>query len=203
MTSRDPGRIEKAFPSRARNIMSKLQEFDAAVRSSVTYNPAEAERRNALAAEGSVTNRSRRSPSRPSAATRQSLTGVAERPDIQGWTSAEAMPHLCFPPDQYPQGVGPGSQWTCRCSAVWVADGIAWDEYPTDPSRSAQPLKPERWHYAHGGQPDVVDYQYQEGLYDWRPLGPYYVRLYRAMIDNQLQAMGMTAKAPVTWEELG
>lgn len=158
---------------------------------------------NALAAEASGGKTSRPSPGRPSAATRQSLTGVTEKMHQQGWVNPVAMPHLCFPPDQYPQQTGPGSRWICRCDAVWEAEGIAWDEYPTTPKR-LELLKPERWHYLKGtGQLDDKSYLDQEGLYDWRPLGPYYVKLYRAMIDNQLAALEGRTRDGFTWQELG
>lgn len=202
MTSqdRDPGKIAKAFPSRAQNMMASLRGFDSVVRAAAEQ---ELQKANELAAEGSARKTSSRSPSRPSAAMRSQLTGVTERNNRQGWTSAESMPHLCFPPDQYPQGAGPGSQWNCRCDAVWVADGIAWEEYPIDPSRSAQPLKPERWFYVEGGQLPAEEYRAQEDLYDWRPLGPYFVKLLRAMIDNQVAAMEGRMRDTTTWQELG
>ena len=160
MTSRDPGRIAQAFSGLSM-------------------------RGHELAAEGTSGKTSRRSPSRVSGAMRQRLTGVRENTDQQGWSEAPtALGHLCFPPDQYPSGVGPGSCWTCRCGAVWVASGLAWDEYPTDPTRTAQPLKPERWHYVEGGQLNAMEYKKQEDLYDWRPLGPYFVKLARILLDS-------------------
>lgn len=208
MTSRDPGKIARAFPSRAQGIMASLKGFDAMVRATVAPTAMAAardqaqEQSNAVAAEGSSGKTSRRSLSRMPSGLREQLTGVREDTLIQGWgPEVTALAHLCFPPDQYPSGVGPGSQWLCRCRAVWRAEGIAWDAYPTDPSRTAQPLKPEQWFYVEGGQLPAEDYRAQENLYDWRPLGPYYVRLYRAMIDNQLAALG--ERQPVTWEELG
>lgn len=182
---RDPGKIASAFPSRSEGIMANLKAFDKEVRATVEH---EQNKANALAAEGSSGKTSRRSPSRPSAATRQQLTGVKENTDVQGWFNAVSMPHLCFPPNQYPQGAGPGSLWCCRCDAVWRAEGIAWEEYPTTPKR-LELLKPERWFYIEGGQRPEADYRAQEGLYDWRPLGPYYVKLYRAMLDT-LQGKG-------------
>lgn len=193
--------MNRSEPTRAQRIMMGLQTFHEQVMASA----AESQRgvRTALAAEGSGGKTSPRSPSRLSGAQRQRLTGVTEKLDVQGWTTAVVLPHLCFPPDQYPSGMGPGSVWTCRCEAAWVAEGVAWDEYPTDPTRTAQPLKPEQWFYVAGGQLPEKDYRAQEPFYDWRPLGPYYVKLYRAFIDNQLNAMGMSTKAPVTWEELG
>lgn len=181
MTSREP--------TRSQRIMQNLQGFHDSVVTS--------------AAEARAGKTSRHSPFRASAATRQQLTGVRENVDAQGWTSAEALPHLCFPPDQYPSGVGPESTWTCRCGAVWRANGIAWDEYPTDPTRTAQPLKPESWRYVEGGQLPAVDYEKQEPLYDWRPLGPYYVKLYRAMIDNQVATMEGRMRDTTDWRELG
>jgi hypothetical protein len=197
MTSRDrdPGKIAGAFPSRAKGIMQNLGYFHDQVMSTARPDP-HAESEAAMRAEANKKT-SPRSPSRPSAATRAELTGVRERLSVQAWSSAEAMPHLCFPPDQYPQGVGPGSQWTCRCDAVWVADGIAWVEYPTEPSRTSTPLAPERWFYVEGGQLAPEDYRAQEGLYDWRPLGPYYVKLYRAMLDT------LQGKGDVDWRDMG
>jgi len=216
MTSqdRDPGKIAKAFPSRAQGLMQNLRDFHLSVMQESSYDPAHdptfvannPESEAAMRAEANRGKTSGRSPGRPSAATRQSLTGVIEHVATQGWTSAEAMPHLCFPPDQYPQGSGPGSQWTCRCDAVWVADGIAWDDYPVTPKR-LELLKPERWHYVGGGQLVAEDYRAQEGLYDWRPLGPYYAKLYRAMIDNQHAYGGrpefVRLQNPVDWRDLG
>lgn len=186
MTSRDrdPGKIAQAFIPEAllrrRNYAANNPHSEAALR-----------------AEASRGRTSSPSPSRVSGARRRQLTGVTERFSQQGWAELPtALPHLCFPPDQYPQGIGPGSRWLCRCDAVWVSDGIAWDEYPTEPARTSTPLKPERWHYVGGGQLSDEDYLAQEALYDWRPLGPYCVRLYRAMIDNQLGKF-------TSWEELG
>jgi hypothetical protein len=209
---RDPGKIAGAFPSRAQGIMANLHNFNEKVKKlNQQYPPTDKtfvdnnpHSEAAMRAEASSGKTSRRSPYRPSAAQRQQLTGVKENCEAQGWVRAVAMGHLCFPPEQYPQECGPGSLWNCRCDAVWRAEGVMWEEYPTDPSRTAQPLGPERWFYQEGGQLDEEDYRAQEGLYDWRPLGPYYVKLYRAMIDNQLAAEHKhLMKKPVTWEELG
>lgn len=220
MTSpRDPGKIAGAFPSRAQGLMANLRGFHEQVmaldpgstQGVAMYDPAKdptyvannphSEAAMRVAANGGKT--SRPSPARSSGATRSQLTGVTERTSRQGWTEAHALPHLCFPPDQYPQGVGPGSLWNCRCDAVWRSDGIAWDEYPTEPARNTTPLKPERWFYQEGGQLAPEDYAAQEGLYDWRPLGPYYVKLYRAMLDNQVATMEGRMRDTTGWRELG
>lgn len=195
--------MNRSEPTRSQRIMEGLQNFHEKVMASA----AESQRgvRTVLAAEGSSGRTSPRSPRRVPGSQREHLTGVRELFDQQGWVDpAVSMPHLCFPPDQYPSGCGPESSWRCRCGALWRANGISWDEYPRDPSRSAQPLKPELWKYVEDGQLPPDDYLAQEPLYDWRPLGPYYVKLYRAMIDNQLATLrpnrdGMS----VTWEELG
>lgn len=201
---RDPGKIAGAFPSRAQGIMANLRDFHQSVMQEEAYAANNPESEAAMRAEANRGKTSGRSPSRVSASQRQQLTGVTERLDQQGWMEAPmALPHLCFPPDTYPAGCGPTSQWRCRCGAIWMARGIAWDEYPVTPTRTEQLLKPERWFYISGGQLTEEDYQAQEGFYDWRPLGPYYVKLYRAMIDNQILIAGMGSKAPVTWEELG
>jgi hypothetical protein len=199
MTSRDPGKIEKAFPSRAKELMNSLLAFDQEVLGG----------RYDLAAEAGGGSRSEPSPARSSAANRRHLTGVTENNHQQGWVSpAVAMPHLCFPPQRYPEGAGPGSRWLCRCDAVWEARGIAWDAeaYPQSPSRREAQLGPERWQYIDGGQLSPEEYRAQEPLWDWRPLGPYFVNLARALIDNQ-HAYGQyhseNGKKPVTWEELG
>jgi hypothetical protein len=144
----------------------------------------------ALSAAGRSLNRSQR----------DALTGVLTDPSRQGWTSATAHPHLCLPPRQYPQNCGPGSEWTCRCGAVWESSGIACDPdtdaYGVSPDRNDTTLSVEQWFYRHGGNDAVC--RDQEALYDWRPLGPYYVKLYRLMIDTlQQRAMG------TTWQDLG
>jgi hypothetical protein len=215
---RDPGKIGGAFPSRAGRIMANLRGFHEQVmttnlspeeisrRQTYADNNPESEAAMHVAASGGRT--SGRSPVRPSAAMRSQLTGVTENLNQQGWMEAPtALPHLCFPPDTYPKACGPGSQWRCRCGAVWVSSGIMWSEYPQTPTRTEENLGPERWHYVKGGQLAEDDYRVQEGLYDWRPLGPYYVKLYRAMIDNQLSAMGEGPRgestAPTDWRDLG
>lgn len=178
---RDPGKIAQGFPSRAQSNMQNLRDFHQSVMAEeyVANNPESEAAFRAVASGGKT---SERSPARPSAAQRQSLTGVRENTSQQGWHSAVAMPHLCFPPDQYPQGSGPGSRWVCRCDAVWEAHGVAWVEYPVTPKR-LELLQPERWFYISGGQRGPEEYKAQAGLYDWRPLGPYYVKLYRAILD--------------------
>lgn len=169
MTSRDDQQAAYGRTSRARQIILRAQDFHRGVL--------------ATAAEASSGKTSPPSPARSSAATRRSRTGVTEDLDQQGWTRGVSLPHLCLPPQRYPEGCGPGSQWQCRCGAVWVADGLAWDDYPTSPSRREGQFNPERWLYQGGGQLTPEQYEQQAGYYDWRPLGPYYVKLYRAMLD--------------------
>jgi hypothetical protein len=144
----------------------------------------------ALQAAGRPLNRSQR----------DALTGVPTDPSKQGWTAAVAAPHLCLPPRQYPQNCGPGSEWTCRCGAVWVARGIEvnpdTEHYGVSPDRNDTVLAVEQWFYRAGGN-DVVC-RNQEALYDWRPLGPYYVKLLRLMIDT---AQGRDAGT--MWQDLG
>lgn len=201
---RDPGKIAQGFPSRAQGIMASLRDFHLSVTEG--YDPAKdptyvannPESEAAMRAEANSGKTSRRSPTRPSAATRQSLTGVRENIGQQGWMEAPtALPHFCFPPDVYPSGCGEGSQWRCRCDAVWRAAGLTWEEYPRTPTRTEALLKPERWFYVGGGQLPEAEYQYQEGFYDWRPLGPYYMKLYRAMLD------ALQGKASQDWREMG
>lgn len=145
--------------------------------------------------------------SRASAALRMRLTGVRENVEVQGWTSAVALPHFCWPPDQYPDGCGPGSRWTCRCGAVWEAQGaMLASHHPTSPSRSEAKYMPEQWFYLSGGNADETLYRHQEPYYDWRPLGPYFVRLARGIIDNQntgfARMSGDLSVPAVHWEDL-
>lgn len=76
-------------------------------------------------------------------------------------------PHFCFPPEAYPQGVGPGSQWACGCGNVWEAVGIqpAADYPATRQSPMTVIMQPERWRLVHGQcQPDEQD------MYDFRSI---------------------------------
>lgn len=146
----------------------------------------------ALQAAGRPLNRSQR----------DALTGVPTAPSRQGWTAGQAAPHLCLPPRQYPQNCGPGSEWTCRCSAVWIAQGIALDpdteHYGVSPERNDTVLNVDQWFYKTGGTPGVLQGAEQAYLYDWRALGPYYIKLYRLMIDT---AQGR--HQGTTWQDLG
>jgi hypothetical protein len=131
---------------------------------------------------------------------RDQLTGVPTDPSKQGWNSGISAPHLCQPPRQYPQNCGPGSTWMCRCGAVWSAAGIDLNPdgegYGLSPDRNDTVLKVERWFYVRGGVAAVC--LEQQDLYDWRPLGPYYVKLLRLLIDSAQNRQGDTK-----WQDLG
>lgn len=128
-----------------------------------------------------------------------------------GWYYGDvpnARLHMCFPPRAYPSEVGPGDAtlWKCPvayCGIVWRPEGIqiVGDDlagYPVGAGRNDVTMGPERWlfqdytGYIHiSGPTGVTPGPEQEGHYDWRPLAPYYVRLWRA----QLEAMGIDWKA--------
>lgn len=92
------------------------------------------------------------------------------------------MGHLCFPPMAYPTNCGPGSEWKCFCGNVWLSEGRQLvSDYPEGATRNDVLIGPERW-LPH---PTLCHPQHDEvGLYDWRPLGPYYVRLARRIIEQ-------------------
>lgn len=127
----------------------------------------------------------------------------AER-ERQGWyvDVPPKRPHLCFPPKAYPQQVGhfyESAHWGCEsCHAVWRSEGIqlvnGYDDWPVGANRTHLALLgPQRWFLAVDGTPPKTREQlsFEEGLYDFRPLGPYYVKLWR----SQLEAMGVDWKA--------
>jgi hypothetical protein len=66
-----------------------------------------------------------------------------------GWSHLEATGHLCFPPQIYPKGAGPGSQWACpnpSCNRVWLAYGmLVSGDYPVALSRNDVGISPARW----------------------------------------------------------
>jgi len=135
---------------------------------------------------------------------RSRLTGVSEETDLQGWVNAVARPHMCLPPEQYPEDCGEGSRWFCRCGALWQAEGLMMiSEYPSSPTRTEVRYGPLRWRWVEGGQLPEEDYRAQEDHYDWRPLGPYFVQLARMIIDNQLVAGGWSGlNGPQDWRNL-
>lgn len=61
------------------------------------------------------------------------------------------IPHLCFPPKAYPQGIGPGTPWRCPrtdCHHVWWSYGIQvigdWP-HSMDPNKGYVLCGPEYW----------------------------------------------------------
>lgn len=113
------------------------------------------------------------------------------RPRSQGWFHPVAREHFCFPPVAYPQPassddqpVGEGSHWRCRCGAEWVAHGqMVLGDHPVGVGRNDYTLGVERWFYLGGGRLGKEEYlRHQDSMYDFRPLGPYYVRLLRTLI---------------------
>lgn len=101
-----------------------------------------------------------------------------------GWVQCRPIGHMCFPPQVYPPGVGPHSSWACRsCGTIWEADGCrVMGDYPQAVARNDHALGPERWRYVTGvKKPEQIELE--NAMYDWRPLGPYQVKLYRRMIE--------------------
>jgi hypothetical protein len=90
-----------------------------------------------------------------------------------GWASAPRG-HMCLPPNVYQDGDGPGSLYTCfECAAVWQAIGIqqANDEYRPAASGQKMFFGPKMYKLHHRGNlphSETLDYEYQEGIYDWR-----------------------------------
>ena len=95
------------------------------------------------------------------------------------WVERRTLRHLCFPPQFYPNGYGPGSRWRCRasvygresgpfpCGKMWEALGIQVAQYPIAQARNDVYLKPERWTLV--GNPNEVETDPAEsGLYDFR-----------------------------------
>lgn len=123
----------------------------------------------------------------------------------QGWYAdvPAGRPHLCFPPKAFPQQVGSpeeGSHWSCEtCGSVWLSEGIqlvnGYGDYPTGANRSQLALLgPSRWFLKLMGpraKKSAALVDFEQGLYDFRPLGPYYVKMWRA----QLEAMGVDWRA--------
>lgn len=110
----------------------------------------------------------------------------------QTWFNPTERGHFCFPPRAYPQPeksadtpIGEGSCWRCRCGAEWEAHGsMVLGEDPVGVQRNDYTLGVERWVYLGKGI-DGVDYaRHQNSMYDFRPLGPYYVRLLRIIADT-------------------
>jgi hypothetical protein len=113
----------------------------------------------------------------------------------KAWKTPVARGHLCLPPVSYPAELGPGSRWQCpktTCGNLWQAEGMqVADEYAADRTLI---LQPERWVLVTGAAQEG-----EEALYDWRPLGPYFVKLARAIIDNQRAAMKSPHFLPQDW----
>jgi len=100
------------------------------------------------------------------------LTGAQAKYSRARWTEGHAVQHLCFPPEQYPQDVGPGSQWRCACGALWQAYGVAVHQYPTSAGfrRNDAILGPEYWLWVvDTGTDDAERYLTQQAYWDWRP----------------------------------
>ena len=106
-----------------------------------------------------------------------------------GWyvTVPPERGHYCYPPKAFPFEVGAGAPWRCvarGCGAIWQPEGVqvVGDSYPVALDRNDGLLGPGRWTLrTASAHPAFVDGQ--EGLYDWRPVAPYYVKLYRRMIE--------------------
>jgi hypothetical protein len=83
---------------------------------------------------------------------------------------------------------------------VWVARGIDLNPdgegYGLSPERNDANLLVEQWFYKSGGVESVC--RAQEPMYDWRPLGPYYVKILRLILDTAQGRDGGT-----TWQDLG
>lgn len=116
---------------------------------------------------------------------------VSRSRSLQGWFRPVAREHFCFPPVAYPQPassddqpVGEGSYWQCRCGAQWEAHGqMVLGDHPMGVGRNDYTLGVERWFYLGGGRLGKEEYlRHQDSMYDFRPLGPYYVRLLRTLI---------------------
>jgi len=122
------------------------------------------------AAHGGTTSPPSRYP-QPGVRQTEALTGarlITER----GWVRPVAVSHLCYPPQQYPDQCGPGSQWQCACAAFWVAQGVAVHKYPVGVGQVARDviLGPEYWTWMEGtGSAEPENYRAQQAYWDWRP----------------------------------
>lgn len=98
------------------------------------------------------------------------LTGV-KLTSPRSWVTQLAAQHLCYPPQRYPQDVGPGSVWQCACQARWVSHGIAIYHYPESTTAVQHDVEtgPEFWTWVEGtGNDDEERYRAQEPFWDWR-----------------------------------
>lgn len=147
-----------------------------------------------VTAEGGVTKTSVQSSSPESMWVEAGGSKVSRPRSGQGWFHPVAREHFCFPPRTYPQparvmdqAIGAGSQWVCRCGAQWEAEGqMVLGDDPVGVGRNDYTMGVLRWKYLGGGNPEIADYlQQQDEMYDFRPLGPYYVRLLRLLITTQ------------------
>jgi hypothetical protein len=99
------------------------------------------------------------------------LTTGVELRHGRSWLKAVSVQHLCYPPERYPDGLGPGSRWQDSCGAQWEAHGILVHEHPVGTATRPRGalLGPLWWSWVPGtGTDDPENYLEQQMFWNWR-----------------------------------